>query len=371
MAFFKNKIVLIFTLAVIPLIIIGILVYGYIGNRNAEKAADTAKDENKPAESTRIATKVSDKAIVNATIDTSNSIKYYSLEKGQTFQIPASGGDAKILDETSLAGLTSVEWAPTAPYVLTKIQDRIYSFNYSTRKSFAFPIDVISAQFLSDNKVFYMFKNTAAGSGAADLSISNADGSNWSKIITLASSAVYLEGIPFQNSISQTLIPSSYRASALRIIDISTGEAKSVLEEKNGLNVSWAPNGEIGIISYNIERGGAALGLSIINKAGFEISKIADIGTIAEKIAWSPDSKTAYFTKPEVANTKILPDDYYNSNLGDFNESLYKVDIATATASQLSTNIGSIDSKDLFLNAAGTELFFTNRKDNNLYKVSL
>jgi hypothetical protein len=372
MEFFKNKIVLIITIGVIPLIIIGILIFGYIGNRNTEKATDTAKTEKKQADTTRPATKVSDKAIVNATIDASNSIKYYSLDKGQTFQIPASGGDAKILDETSLAGITSVQWAPTAPYVLTQIKDRVYTFNYSTRKSFAFPIDVISGQFLSDNRVFYTFKNNAVGGDAAvELSVSNPDGTDWKKIITLTSSAVYLKGIPFQNSISQTLIPSSYRASALRIINISTGEAKSVLEEKNGLNVSWSPDGEKGIISYTTERGGSTLGLSVINKAGIEVAKIEKAGTIAEKIAWSPDSKTAYFTKAEVANTKILPDDYYSSNLGDFNESLYKIDIATATASQLSTNIGNVDSKDLFLNAAGTELFFTNRKDNNLYKVSL
>lgn len=368
MAFFKNKIVLILTLGVIPLVVIGILIYGYINARNTEKAADTAKDPNKPAESTRAASKISDKAIVNATIDASNSIKYYSLDKGQTFQIPASGGDAKLLDETSLAGLTAVEWAPTAPYVLTKIQDRVYSYNFVTKQSYAFPIDVTAARFLSDNRVFYTFQNAA---GTVDISVSDPDGSNWAKIITLTSNAVFLKPIPFQNSISQTLIPSSYRASALRIIDVSTGEATSILGEKNGLNVSWAPNGEIGIISYTTERGGSTLGLSIINKAGVEVSKIADIGTIAEKITWSPDSKTAYFTKLEVPNTKILPDDYYTSNLGDFNESLYKIDVATATASQLSSNIGSVDSKDLFLNAAGTELFFTNRKDNNLYKVSL
>lgn len=354
---------------IIPISIVGFLIYQYTSRSESDTKSKESKEESKEEIKTNlVAIKLIDKPIVNAIIDNKNNIKYYSLDKGQTFITPASGGESTIIDDQVLTGLASVEWAQTAPYVLTKIQNRIYSYNYSEKKSYAFPIDVTSAQFLSDNKVFYTFQNQ---DGTIDLSISNSDGSNWKKVITLTSNAVFLQNIPLKNSISQTLVPSSYRASSLRIINIDTGQASSVLDEKNGLNISWAPNGEIGIISYTTERGGGQLALSIVDKTGFEISKIPDIGTIAEKIVWAPDSKTAYFTKPEVANTKILPDDYYTSNLGEFNESLYKIDINTATASQLSSNIGSIDSRDLFLNFAGTELFFINRRDNNLYKVPL
>jgi hypothetical protein len=363
----KTKLLIIIFATIIPLGIIGFLIIQYT-NKPVEKTDASSQKESENKNSAISAIKLVDDSVINATIDDKNNIKYYSLDKGQTFRTPASGGDATLIDETVLNGLTSVEWAKSAPYVLTKIQNRVYSYNYIENKSYSFPIDVTSAQFLSDNRVFYTFQNK---DGIVDLSVSQADGSNWKKIITLTSNAVFLKNIPFKNSISQTLMPSSYRASALRIINIDTGEATSVLDEKNGLNVSWAPNGDIGIISYTTERGGGVLALSIVDKKGFEIAKVPDVGTIAEKIVWSQDSKTAYFTKPEVANTKILPDDYYTSNLGDFNESLYKIDIDTATASQLSSNIGDVDSRDLFLNAAGTELFFTNRKDNNLYKVPL
>jgi hypothetical protein len=365
----KTKLSIILALIIIPIGAVGFLIYQYTSRSESNIKTKINEEETKEENKTNlVAIKLVDKPIVNATIDSKNNIKYYSLDKGQTFITPASGGESTILDNQVLTGLTSVEWAQTVPYVLTKIQNRIYSYNYVDKKSYAFPIDVTSAQFLSNNKVFYTFQNQ---DGTVDLSISNSDGSNWKKIISLSSGAVFLQNIPLKNSISQTLIPSSYRASSLRIINIDTGQASSVLDEKNGLNISWAPNGEIGIISYTTERGGGQLALSIVDKTGFEISKIADIGTIAEKIVWSNDSKTAYFTKPEVANTKILPDDYYTSSLGEFNESLYKIDIATATTSQLSSNIGAVDSRDLFLNFAGTELFFINRKDNNLYKVPL
>lgn len=363
----KTKLLIIIFAAIIPLGIISFLIIQYT-NKPVEKTDTSSQKESENKNSAISAIKLVDDSVVNANIDDKNNIKYYSLDKGQTFRTPASGGDATLIDETILNGLTSVEWAKSAPYVLTKIQNRVYSYNYVDNKSYSFPIDVTSAQFLSDNRVFYTFQNK---DGVVDLSVSQADGSNWNKIITLTSNAVFLKNIPFKNSISQTLMPSSYRASALRIINVDTGEATSVLDEKNGLNISWAPNGDIGIISYTTERGGGVLSLSIVDKKGFEVSKIPDIGTIAEKIVWASDSKTAYFTKPEVSNTKILPDDYYTSSLGDFNESLYKIDIATATATQLSSSIGSVDSRDLFLNSAGTELFFINRRDNNLYKVPL
>ena len=367
----KTKLSIILALIIVPIAIVGFIIYRYTSTPIAKEESKNSKSEEsekETAKSNLTAINLVNKPIVNATIDAKNLIKYYSADKGQTFSIPANGGDSNILDETVLNGLASVEWAKSAPYVLTKIQNRVYSYNYTDKKSYAFPIDVNSAQFLSDNRVFYTFQNK---DGTVDLSISQADGSNWKKVITLSSNAVFLKNIPFKNSISQTLVPSSYRASSLRIIDIVTGQATSVLDEKNGLNISWAPSGDIGIISYTTERGGGQLALSIVDKKGFEISKIPDIATIAEKITWSQDSKTAYFTKPEVANTKILPDDYYTSSLGEFNESLYKIDIDTATTTQLSSNIGAVDSRDLFLNSAGTELFFINRKDNNLYKVPL
>lgn len=363
----KTKLLIITFATIIPLGIIGFLIVRYT-NKPIEKTEETTKKETADKKPSLSATKLVNTPIVNATIDNKNSIKYYSLDKGQAFSAPASGGESTMLDETVLTGLASVEWAPTAPYVLTKIQNRVYSYNYAEKKSYAFPIDVTSAQFLSDNRVFYTFQNT---DGTVDLSVSKADGTDWKKVITLSSGAVFLQNIPLKNSISQSLVPSSYRASALRIINVETGQATSVLDEKNGLNIAWSPNGELGIISYTTERGGGQLALSIVDKSGFEVSKIPDIGTIAEKIVWSSDSKTAYFTKPEVANTKILPDDYYTASLGEFNESLYKIDIATATVTLLSSNIGNVDSRDLFLNSAGTELFFINRRDNSLYKVPL
>lgn len=370
----KTKLSIILILIIIPISIVAFLIFQFISSSDSDtKPKEAQKEESKEdskeeSKANLTAIKIIDKAIVNATIDNKNSLKYYSLDKGQTFSAPASGGESTMLDETVLTGLASVEWASTAPYVLTKIQNRVYSYNYAEKKSYAFPIDVTSAQFLSDNRVFYTFQNT---DGTVDLSVSKADGTDWKKVITLSSGAVFLQNIPLKNSISQSLVPSSYRASALRIINVETGQATSVLDEKNGLNIAWSPNGELGIISYTTERGGGQLALSIVDKSGFEVSKIPDIGTIAEKIVWSSDSKTAYFTKPEVANTKILPDDYYTSNLGEFNESLYKIDIATATTTLLSSNIGSVDSRDLFLNSAGTELFFINRRDNNLYKTPL
>lgn len=367
MPILKKKFILV-SILMFGFLWIGFIGYSYINRSTDSSEEDASENKTEQVKTNSVATKIVETPMVNATIDSSNSIKYYSLATGQTFEVPAVGGESTILDDTTLSGLTSVSWAPSAPYVLTKVQNRVYSYNFEKNKSYAFPIDVTSAQFLSDNRVFYTFQNQG---GTVDISVSQADGSKWKKIITLTSNAVFLKPIPFSNKISQTLIPSSYRASALRIINIDTGEATSVLDEKNGLNVSWAPNGEIGIISYTTERGGGVISLSIIDKSGFELSKIPDVGTIAEKVVWSSDSKTAYFTKPEVTNTKILPDDYYTSNLGDFNESLYKIDISTATVSQLSNNIGSVDSRDLFLNEADTELFFINRRDNNLYKVPL
>lgn len=360
-------------LAVAIIVLVSFMVVqSQMGESSQSMTENTGEPENSTTDSVPApvieATLVLDEAIVNATVDPNNSIRYYRASDGNVFRTNTLGADPELLDDSDLTNLTSVEWSPSAPFVVTNVNNQFYTFNFAEQVASTFPAQVTDLQPMSDGRVFYVFRNE---NGTADLSIANADGSDWQTVITLSSDQVVLHPIPGTNTISQTLIPSAYRGSSLRIIDTTTGEATSVLEDKPGLNVSWSPTGDRGLATYTTERGGSTMTMSIVDAQGFELQSLAPEGTLAEKIVWTEDGSTAYFTKPKVGNTQILPDDYYSGSLTQFQESLYRVDIATGQVTMLSDSIGTVDSRDLMLNAAETEVLFINANDNKLYKVTL
>ena len=308
-----------------------------------------------------------DQTVVNATINDQGDIRFYQKPSGQVYLTDTQGAEPQLLDETTLTTINSVEWAPGAPVVITNVNDRWYTFNYAEQRPETFSENIIDLQFLGNSRVFYLFQ----GDDSLDLSIADTDASNRERVISLSSPDVVLQAIPSSTNISQTLPASAFRASSLRIIDTTAKEAVSVLDEKFGLTVSWAPNGQNGIISYTLERGGADLELALIDDTGFELQAFPETNTIADKVVWSRDNQTIYYTQPNLTNNRAMPDDYLSGELGDFTESLYRLNTSSGERTLIASDIGSVDSRELFLSPEEDRLFFINKRDDKIYFVDL
>ncbi len=315
----------------------------------------------------RSATVLLDETVLNATINAQGDIRYYQKPTGQVYLTDTQGKEPELLDETTLTNITSVEWAPDAPVVITNVNNRWYTFNYAEQRPETFSENILDLQFLGNSRVFYVFQDDTT----IDLSISDTDATNREKVISLSSPEVVLQGIPASTNISQTLPPSAFRPSPLRIIDTQTKEASSVLEEKFGLTVSWAPTGTNGIISYTLERGGSELELALIDNNGFELGSFPNTNTLADKVVWTSDSRIIYYTQPNIEEDKAMPDDYLNGDIGEFTESLYRLNTSSGERTLISSNIGTVDSKNLFLNPSEDRLFFINTRDDKIYFIDL
>ena len=307
--------------------------------------------------------------ILDYTISPSNEITYYKKSNGHTYTTNNQGSTPKLISDFNLNNLYKVEWAPSKPFVLINLDSKFSVYNYIEKKSFPFPNDIFEVGFLSNNKIYYVIKNDI---DLYDIVVSNEDGSNKTPIMVMMTDKVLLDSVPLTTNISQILSPpSAFRESPLRIIDTIQKTASSNLEPKYGLNVSWSPTGENGIITYSSEKGGKTMYMSLIDNKGVEQISFKPIGTIAEKITWSRDGNIVYFTQPLVPNNKVMPDDYYDNKVGKFYEALYKIDLTSFKVEILSKNIGLVDSRDLKLSASGKEIFFINKNDNKLYKYSI
>lgn len=307
--------------------------------------------------------------ILDYTISPSNEITYYKKSNGNTYTTNNQGSKPKLISDFNLSNLYKVKWAPSKPLVLINLDSKFSIYNYIERKSFNLPNGIFEAGFLSDNKVYYVTKNDI---DLYDIVVANEDGSNKNPIMVMMTDKVLLDSVPLTTNISQILSPpSAFRESPLRIINTVQKTASSILEPKYGLNVSWSPTGEKGIITYSSEKGGKTMYMSLIDSKGVEQVSFKPIGTIAEKITWSRDGNLLYFTQPLISNNKVMPDDYYDNKVGKFYEALYKIDLTSFKVEILSKNIGLVDSRDLTLSSSGKELFFINKNDNKLYKYSM
>ena len=103
---------------------------------------------------------------------------------------------------------------------------------------------------------------------------------------------------------------------------------------------------------------------------------VLPVATIADKCAWSADSKTAYCGIPmNVADGFAYPDDWYQGAVS-FSDRIWKIDVAGRYAQLVldfpkETNGVMLDAETLSIDPAGTALSFVNKSDGSLWVYKL
>jgi len=295
---------------------------------------------------------------------TPHTIKFYERDTGNVVQINGDGSGRKVLDDVTMQNLQTVRWAPTSSFVATQNNGKYSTYNHKTDAGHTFSSKVSNLHF-TGNKVAYTY-NTETG---VDLSIADPSGGNFQTLVELTSNEISLSSIPTTYKISYTLKPSAYRASSLTVVSSSTQNSETLISDQYGLQVSWSPQGKKALLASASQRGGSEMTFTIIDSSG-TVNQTFGTGTVLEKTVWK-DPQTIYFTKPNLSKEVVMPDDYLNGNLGEFRESLYKLDLSSGQVTKLIPDIGAVNSRNLFLNEAGTKLFFINQRDGRLYRISL
>ena len=293
-----------------------------------------------------------------------NRLKFYEQKSGNVVAINGDGSSREVLDDMSIDGLSDVRWGPSDTWVATKADGQYSTSNYKTGQSHTFKSNISNLYFVG-SKVVYTYQ-TEEG---VDLSIADPIGQNFEKLVDLSMDEISLTPLPQTFKISYVLKPTAYRASSLTIVSSTTKKTKTLLTDKFGLQVSWGPKGKKGLISSTAQRGGSEMQFSVIDTGG-NVQQTFGTGTVIDKVVWK-DPNTLYFTKPNLSSDVVLPDDYMNGELGEFRESLYKLDLSSGEAEKLIPDIGGVNSTDLVLNEAGNRLFFRNKRDGKLYGIDI
>jgi hypothetical protein len=326
-------------------------------------------------------TSISDEAVLSPTLAPDGlSIKYYSQKSGQAYQIDLDGTNKKSLSDKDLIGLSSAIWSPDKTKVITKFIDsggnvQFYYYNYSTGVSTPLKknLDEVSWDSLS-NKIFYKYYDPA--SKERTLNIADPDGTNWKKLADLSYRNVAIAPVPKSGVVSFWNKPGSQAETDMESIPIIGGNKKAIFKGKFGADYLWNSSGTNILVSHVDIKGGSKMQLALLNFNGGEYINLG-VPTFVSKCAWSADNKTVFYSLPgNIQSTAVLPDEYNNNTIST-SDTFWRIDIASKQPERiveledLQKINTPFDATNLFLSSDDGYLFFVNKLDGKLYRLSL
>jgi len=322
-------------------------------------------------------TLVSKEPVFGAVADKkTEKVLYYSAVDGTVWQADSDGLNVIQIANKNLPGIVGAIWSPDRTRVLTNFNKDGSSifFTYDNTKKVGTQLsgnlDTVVWDGLG-SKIIYKYYD--AKTKKRSLSIANPDGSNWQTLVgEIPFRRVLISPIPLTSSVSFWNAPSAAEESILQVVASTGGEVKSVFKGRFGGDYLWSPDGSQALVSSLSDKSGKIVMLGLVSLQG----EYRDLGipTIASKCVWSVDGKTIYCALPGgIPAGSVMPDDYQNKKFTT-NDTFWKISTVTGTKErvvELTDINGVYDLTTPFLSSTENSLFFINRIDGKLYRVSL
>ena len=344
--------------------------------KNSPVIAETKKPTAAPEIRIEKIKAISDGPVLGPVIDKkTEKVKYYDANNGTVWQTDSDGQNKQQLNSTKVLGIKSVLWSPDHSRVLTTMQKDektvFYMYDYVSQKSTLLKngLDTVVWDGLG-TKIYYKYYD--AISKKRNLNIANPDGSAWQVIGDIEQKNIKISALPLTSLVSYWNYPSNTDETQLKLIGATGGEQKLLLSGRYGADYLWSPKGDKALVSSLVDKNSKSMTLGIVNTEG----KYQDLNipTFVSKCAWSDDDKTVYYALPgDILSGATMPNDY-QENKFNTNDTFWKMDITTGEKERIvdPTEIKSkYDSSNLILSPTEDSLYFINKTDQKLYKVSL
>ena len=318
-----------------------------------------------------------DTPIIDPSFDDKNQlIRFYDKNTGKSLSIDFDGNNLKTLSGTELIGLSDVFWSPDHLKVISQFNHSdtpsdFFFYDYSNNQSTKLKSNLDSVFWYNNDRIVYKYFDSKTSERT--LNVSNPDGSNWKKITDLSYKNLLLSPIPKSGLVAFWNAPRSGEETKIQSISLLGGDPKVIFQGKFGADYLWSPSGNRILISHLDQKNGSKMQLAITNSQGGEYVNL-DIPTFRSKCVWSNDENSLFYALPtNIPTNAVLPDDYQNKKFTT-TDTFWKVDIKTGKKERLITPdkiSQSIDADQLFLTSDEKYLFFVNRVDNKIYRLSL
>lgn len=340
-----------------------------------------ASESPLPAEKKSVAAEkmapLSDEPVLAPTLNEDGSaLKYYSRKDQGFYELSFDGQIRTLILKKELPATTDILWSPGKNQALLKISagslgPQTIFFDFATQKETRLSEKLGNPVWQNSQKIIYRYFDPAKKE--LTLNLANPDGTHWKKLADLDFSQVFSASLPQSGSISFWKAPDAYEESTLYSVSPLSTEKKIIFQGKFGANFLWNSQGSLALVSHTTEKAGKKMQLALINNNGGEYKNL-EIPTLISKCAWSKDGQTVYYALPgSIPENAILPNDYYSQKFFTA-DTFWKVNVLTGEKTRLidlNKISAQVDAKNLFLSPDEGLLFFVNRVDGKLYRISL
>lgn len=303
------------------------------------------------------------------------SVKYFSKDGSGLYETDLDGKNENTLDGQTFSGLANAFWSPdqtTAELQFFRNGQTSFVYkNFSTHQELPLKnnLDKVAWQ-TNANRIFYKYYDPK--SGERTLNVSDPDGRNWKKLADLVYHDVSIAQVPQSSLVSYWNTGDAFSQTNFQTISVLGGTPQTLLSNVYGADYLWNSSGSYVLVSHTDSKGGHQMQLAVMNYNGGEYHNL-DVDTLVSKCVWSTDAKTVYCAVPgNIPSDAVMPNDWNNHKFNT-SDTFWKIDTTSGQKSQLidPKNIpGQYDATNLFLNQDESALFFVNRFDGKLYKLS-
>ena len=304
-----------------------------------------------------------------------NNILYYSTS-GELKETDLIGSTTKKISDKKITSLLSATWSPDKSKALLKTNAKGYEyfllFDAQSQKITTLNNNINATTWLgTSDKIIYKYFDPAKRKSS--LNISDPNGENWKKIADLPHDKISFFQVPRSGLVSFWNNGDAYYPTALQSISLLGENLKSLYQSGFGADYLWDSIGSHALVSQTDAKGGTKMQLGIINYNGGEYKNLG-LPTFVSKCAWSKDNKTIYCALPgNIPDNAILPNDYKTEKFKT-SDTFWKINTETGEKERIVKTDDIAEAYDVsrpFLNSDESLLFFVNKNNGKLYKISL
>lgn len=319
-------------------------------------------------------TNITSDSVVAATIGPDGeTVRYYDGVDGRVWTMTLRGTNKEIMNSESMGVPQDVKWSPDgSAAILIYDNGEVYVYNHTTntKNKLRDGMDDVKWSGVSGKILYKYYDETTS---ERSLNIADADGTNWKKIADLPYRFTDFTQIP--SSILTAFWPRADKDLVSELFTVGTvniGAPKKIFSDLRGVDYLFSPDGKKVLVS-SVDENGKNLTMGIMDANGKNYNDLM-IPTIVKKAVWSDDSKYVYYALPSnVPENVVWPNDYTDKGFTT-QDTFFRLEISSGKKTriiELDDIKEKIDASALFLSPAEDQLFFINRINNLLYRLSL
>lgn len=311
-----------------------------------------------------------DKDIVGPALGRDKQSLVYALrENGHLMQTDLEGKNETAVTNLTVPEVFEVAWSPVKTravlvYHEAGVVKKFLQQTATTSPSRFLPQVLTSLAWSPDGRqMAYLLPQ----GGKAALVIADQNGKN-TRTVYQTPIPDFTVAWPSASAILLTSRPSGLAPSLVLRFDLKTRRTTTVLSNLAGVVLLPAPDGS-GFVYSTSGRGGRPEPLRLYAFKGAKTT-VLPVTTIAEKCAFSPDSKRLYCGVPKAMARAVMPDEWYRGAMS-FVDAIVKIDLASGRAEALGRDIPALDVVSPFLSPDEKFLFFQDKRTGTVWRVQL